>query len=358
MSDGLLRNNQGEASYAGRIIPWHKAGTVNVDGWKTAREAVIAAHIHDLEIVKVPVFVKINGEDIRFPDRQALVRLPHRLNPEYGFLDIVSSDFGLIQNRSIAQAVDDSGLPNIWPVDTVGGIYDGAGMFISLDAGVTRLFPKHPSEDLHAYFLVSECRQRGMALSIAITSVQAVCQNTVRLALETSAFTASLRHSSTAEAELGFRIDVVGKLRMALEEGNEAIRKLQATVVSSEQAQQIIAAAYPQPVQPQKSKMAEEIRRLDTTGKVAEQFMLTLDDTTKAWEAQRRAVAERREGAFALFTLISDQRPVLAGNAYGVISAIADIEDYRSGGGKEESSMFGKRAQAKVRASKAALALV
>jgi phage/plasmid-like protein (TIGR03299 family) len=346
----MAHNILGERFIGARQPAWHGLGQVFEDS-PTAVEAGERAGAM-FNIFEQPVFFGMsvgNGEMAYFPvpGQKALVRDILVDDPEYRPLAIVGEDYGLLQNRRILEIMD--GLTEKWPVETLGVLGQGEGLFVTLDAGEREI----KGELLKLYYLLSEKRTGSWSLRACFTPVRVVCQNTETLGLKAAVVNAALPHRATLDAELSFRTKIMAQMEKSQEDVLASFEKLMSFEIEDEDAQRVFTAAYPLPLPSAKMIMGEV---LDMSGMDAD-FAAKLITAQSVFEANTEAAKGKQAAARVLYSAFNDNFPQVAATPWAATQAVTELEDWREGRNPEMSILFGDRAKAKARAFDAALKL-
>lgn len=173
------------------IVPWHGLGTV-VEGVLTAEEALKAAGL-DWIVERQPLYF---GEDKEiFSGRHANVRIM-----DNKALGIVGPNYKIFQNTEAFEFFDtlvDSGEAKY---TSAGALFDGKRVFMTAQVGEDILIA---GEDLHRqYLLITNSHDGSQAFTAALTTIRAVCDNTVTMALNGAKHKWTLRHQSSLSGKV------------------------------------------------------------------------------------------------------------------------------------------------------------
>lgn len=197
MSHQLELRKDGTASmFSGEgITPWHGLGKV-VEGLATADEALKLAGL-DWQVSKEPVYQKM-GEDFKtVPDRFLTVR-----DLDQRPLGIVSSNYHIFQNTEAFDFLDtitDTG-SGAAKYSTAGSLFDGRRVFLTLKIGDTFMVGDQDAHDM--YLMVTNSHDGTQAFSAAVTTIRAVCNNTVTMALREAKSKWTLRHKTELSGKI------------------------------------------------------------------------------------------------------------------------------------------------------------
>ena len=156
----------GERFYGRRTPAWHGLGVV-MDQDCTVSEAMKYVDV-DFEILTVPTMAQLPDGSIIDTSNKAIVREPTNDDPEYRVLSVVGGDWTPIQMRDLANFLDP--ISEKFPVETLGALGHGEKVFLTLDAGDSEIAGEHHK----LYYLITDHRDGGGALTIAFTPVRVV----------------------------------------------------------------------------------------------------------------------------------------------------------------------------------------
>lgn len=201
-------NGQAQMAYVGEV-PWHGLG-VEVSPDLTPIQMMQAAGL-DWKVEKEDVFYKRNGEYVRAPKKQALVR-----NSDNKYLDIVSDGWIPVQNEDAFEFFSEYVRAGGMSMHTAGSLKDG--QIIWALAKVEDSFSLFGGKDeVDSYLLLSNPHQFGKGVDVRFTPIRVVCNNTLTLSLEgKAALGISLNHRSEFDAN---------KVKAALDEAHQKMGK-------------------------------------------------------------------------------------------------------------------------------------
>lgn len=188
--DGTARMFSGEG-----ITPWHGLGTV-VEGLATADEALKLAGL-DWQVSKEPVYQKTGEAFKPVPDRFLTVR-----DLDQRTLGIVSSNYHIFQNNEAFDFLDtitDTG-SKAAKYTTAGSLFEGRRVFLTLKIGDTFMVGDEDAHDM--YLMVTNSHDGTQAFSASVTTIRAVCNNTVTMALREAKSKWTLRHKTELSGKI------------------------------------------------------------------------------------------------------------------------------------------------------------
>lgn len=323
-----------------RAPAWHHLGQV-FDEPITASEACERSGA-DIQYETMPLVIP-GHEDLEVK-QIAIVRHPVDDDPHFRIMGYGSQDYTLLSNMDIAKTLDP--LCKEWPVETIGVLSFGETIFFTLDAGTTKI----GGEDVKQFFLVADYKTGKDSLRIAYTPTRVVCWNTLISGLSAATVTSAIPHSKRVRDELDFRVDLMAQMRKAQQQVDARMQQLAVTRVVEDQVAEIINAAYPLPARPSKLRMMDDIGDAVEMLKPEQQKYLMKQSEKYDYEVNR--IVEFRDLAATLYNRLCDEFPKIADTPWAAYNAVVECEDYRIGRDHNifESTLFGKRAQVKVRA--------
>jgi phage/plasmid-like protein (TIGR03299 family) len=334
--------------FTGRESAWHKLGTV----WQPGQQPdvvegfVIANADYEVEVVEIPE-ISAFGQTISSGKCQ-IVRGPIRNHDDnIAVLGNCGKNYSPVQNLEIAEAVQVISARENWPLETVGVLGKGERVFCTLAADEYDI----AGDPVRRYFLISEGKNGGTSLRIAVVHVRVVCENTLMLALQDAFIDVAVQHTGNVHDKLEFNLDIVAQMHAAQASVTEAMRVLAQAKLKPEQVTQVLEAAYP----------SERVTRGVLTAKQILDSTVTLDDARKSslGEALKRHddalrhVAVYRDAARERYEIFNDEIPQHAGTAWAVYNSVVEVEQYRKGKSdkaRAESMLFGGRGSTSARA--------
>lgn len=329
MSHDLLIDETGKAKFLDSRGPaWHRMGIVKLD----PTNAVEGLEAVGEWFVEQRAIQTVDGMPLT---QRAIVRSSPGLEPSV--LGVVSDSYTLISPRQFCELFDAKIGASI---ETLGAIRDGGILFVST---------KMPSMDIKGdelipYFLATNGMNGTNGVSLMVTHVRVVCQNTLMAAESGASETVRLRHDEKVTEQLEAwmaHLYASAEARAAtLEASYSQLAETKATKTS---IKAVLNAAYPLPKAP----------ALDMPPSIAEQ-------ARRNYENLKARMVKQQETAEALFLGAGTgaELPAAAGTLWGLWNAVVEAEDYRNGGSADtlaESAVFGNRARNKQRAYAAAL---
>ena len=344
----------GDRFLAKREPAWHKLGETFEDPISMT-QAVKRTGI-DFHISKHPVTVQIDkgdeGIDLVPTKNFAVVREPVEDDNQYRVLSIVGREWTPIQAMDLARMLDP--ITEKYPVETIGALGYGEKIFMTLDAGESKIC----GEDHHLYFLVSDHRDGGGALQIAFTPVRVVCQNTLKEGLQNAKINVRLTHTRNIESDTEWYIGLFNQMDSAREEAVAVMNTLSTTTITKDEAETVVKSAYPDASEPRRLTLAKDITPDQISGGVWAKLLSEKKDLVEEYDKRVERVESIRKIARERYDVFNDEFTDLAKTPWAIWQAIVETEDYRKGHTDSSTSVFGTRAEAKIRAFNKAKSLV
>jgi phage/plasmid-like protein (TIGR03299 family) len=216
--------------------PWHGLGEV-VSGLATAAEALEYAGL-DWTVEKQPIFFGENKE--LYSGRFATVRTSDQ-KP----LGIVSDGYHIFQNVEafdFFDAVTDAGTGEAH-YTAAGSLFGGQRVFLTAKIGET--FDVAGSDAHDMYLLITNSHDGTQAFTAAITTIRAVCNNTVTLGLSSAKTKWSLRHKSSLEGKIQDARDSLKMTYKYKDAFMAEVEKMMEVEVTKDQFKKIVEGIVP-----------------------------------------------------------------------------------------------------------------
>lgn len=173
-------------------VPWHGLGTVIDDPGMYSAQALNLAGL-DWTVEKMPAD-KFNEHGITFPKDMHFNVRKHDMS----VLGVVGRNYQVLQNVDAFQwgddLLDESGAHWI----TAGSLKHGRQVWMMAQLPDTINVGGMESEKVQPYFLISNSHDGSSAITVALTMVRVVCNNTLTLALNGSPRKYKVRHTMNA----------------------------------------------------------------------------------------------------------------------------------------------------------------
>jgi len=331
----------GERFYSLRKPAWHNLGIVAeqeagaIETLKVLGEPVITVE---------PLTVTLpNGTAQELTKQRVILRHPTDDDDAYVPFGIVGSEYQLVTAADVCTVWDEFVGQ---PVETMGFLKRGSTFFIT---------SKLPSVDVKGdeveMYLGAVAPNDGQrAASTEVWPLRVVCANTLAWAQNEAISSYRVSHDSGAKVRMGeWLADIYQEAQMTTEVLREAFSILAGVTAEESAIDTVLKAAYPEP-KPLRQNAPRDV----------------MERRLKDWTYLRDASVRYRTSARELFDGAGkgSDSDAARGTLWGVYNAVVETEDYRKGwmaGGADaeaarvaEATMFGIRAEAKVRAYEAA----
>ena len=339
--------------FLGRREPaWHKLGdTFPADAKITASEAMARCNIL-FGIDKFPQVVKMpDGTELETKS-YAVVREPTVDDPINRVLATVGKEWTAIQAKDLGKMLDP--ISEQFPVETAGSVGKGEKIFITLDAGESKI----AGEDHKLFWLVSDHRDGTGALSIAFTPVRVVCQNTLVTGLRRSKVSVTLKHNKSIQADTSFYLDIFSQMARTQESVVTAMDSLTTVTLKKKQIDQIVEASYPTASKPSRLRLSDGVSSDDVPSTVWLKILNDRKHHQEEYEKRQARTDRIKENAYERIDIFNQESGQFANTPWAIYNAIVETEDYRRGWELSGTALFGQRAEAKARAFNKALTFV
>lgn len=323
----------GDRFFGNRTPAWHGLGTV-FTGRKTAIEAIEEGGL-DYLVEKCPILIRSQWGEV--PTGQvALVRQPVADDPEPRQFAVVSKDYGLLQNRQLAEMFNDISLE--WPVETAGALGRGERIFLTLQVGDAEV----GGDRCQQFFLLTEAKDGSGGISIKYTNVRVVCNNTLQMALGDSFEAVKLQHTTDVAERLSFERDLMVALKRAQGEKLETLQSLAECAITTGQAEEVFEAAIPNPTKPVPFRFVNVTPDAVGNTLYMREFKRA-EDAKKRWDQEVSRRSEFRAAHKELYVKLGDEFPQAAGTLWHALNAVTELADHRAGASTDpESGNFEK----------------
>jgi phage/plasmid-like protein (TIGR03299 family) len=266
------------------------------------------------------------------PPEKAIVRLDRRLDDPGRVLGIVRHDFAPIQNREAGAALD-AVFGNGKKVYHTGG-YLGSGETVWLLARIPRTLRVGREDIVLPYALMVNGHDGRHALTIRLTTVRVVCENTLAMAMTTSIgplFQREHRRSPVTCAEAAHQF-FAASLR-DLDGWHESVVELSRRPCSDAAFRLLVQFLFPDPKQPRKALKNPRV-------------FAAWEEKLLAARAARAKIEELRESGKGM------SLPGSRGTLWGALNAVTEYVDHHRpvAGPRFVSTVMGRGMALKMRA--------
>ena len=348
----MASNIFGERSLVRRQPAWHGIGQVMPEDEKiNALDAMAKAGIL-FNIETMPMFTRLPGGEEVETDSFAVVRSPVSDDDQYRVLATVGKEWTPIQAKDLGTMLNP--ISEKFPVETAGALGKGEKIFMTLDAGSSKI----ANEDHELYWLVTDHRDGGGALTIAFTPVRVVCQNTLITGMRDAKVSVNLKHTANIKTDAQFYLNIFSQMEKSQETVVQAMNSLTTVTLVEKQINEIIETAYPKASQPNRLRLANGFTKDDLPKTVWNKILKESAPLQEKYKQRQDRIDTYKDGAREKLDLFNQEFSSVANTPWAVYNAIVETEDYRKGSETSPSAVYGRRADVKARAFNSALALV
>jgi len=177
-------------AYAGEV-PWHGLGT-KVPSDLTPEQMLQAAGL-DWEVNKVDLTY---GDGLVVPGKKGLVR-----SSDGAYLDTIGDDWNPLQNSEAFEFFNDFVMAGDMEMHTAGSLEDGRRTW-ALAKIKDAVFEIVKDDITECYLLFSNPHKYGMSITVMMTPIRVVCNNTITMALNgASEHMVKINHRSEFDAD-------------------------------------------------------------------------------------------------------------------------------------------------------------
>ena len=328
------------------ITAWDRVGTAFTDP-KSATQAIQDAGLDYVfeSAPLVPVTLK-DGSTVAIKNRVAVVRQAKGTSPAI-VVGLVHPNYPILQPLDEAAVLDP--VTKTWPVVAAGEVDKGAGTFMVMDAGESKI----KGHVLHEYYLVYDYRDGRHAMQTVFAPVWGPYRTILMTGMRSASMRISIPHThGRFQADAKFYINFMARVRSARDAVVDKLRKLGDTSITSAQTDRVLATAYPTPSKPKALVVTQAVDEdgLTPSNDPAEAAEMTerLKIAQERWDYYRNRVLAMRASCLEVLLQITTEFPDLAGTALALYIAVAKYEDHRRGSrSAAESTVFGLRARTK-----------
>jgi len=313
-------------------VPWHGLGQ-KLNGPATSEKAIAAAGL-DWSVRKRPLYADggFMKPQIEVKSHVCLVREDKEQKGEDSFLSVVGRNYNVLQNHEAFMFFDQIVGMGRAVYETAGAILDGQVIWIL--ARIPSDLVTANGEKIHPYILLSNGHGMGRPVSLKLTAVRVVCNNTLSFAMDHEAgkiiriaHTASMRgRLADARGLLG----LIDRTTLELRRFAERLRSLQ---LNDQQHDDYLRNVFPEPNPSAKGNLVNRQR-----------------DTARWYRAEAKGLAQTGRG---------NTTAEVRGTLWAAYNGVTDVLDHAKPVAWSDDRMlasvwFGQRDTIKRRATKLA----
>ena len=272
---------------------------------------------------------------------------------EAKLLGTVSSRWKGFQPIELAKTLDP--LTAKYPLETIGSIRDGSVIFVTLQAGQTKIV----GDDHDLYWLITDSFDGSSPMSISFTPVRVVCENTLVLARNRATISSVIQHNSRVDSDWSLSTEVFADMQSVMEKSIQEIEGMAKVGLTAQMAIGIVENVYRDAPKPKPVQLSDGVTHDDLSPEVRNKLILRATESSTEWEHKMELIRGQRDGAVRRYDIFNQQFPDKAMTGLALYNAIVENEDYRRGLGDSKGSAFheGARADNKRKAHTAILSL-
>jgi len=228
--------------------PWHALGT-KLDKPATASEALQAAHLN-FQVEKMPLRIPVHN--IPVPDHFATVR-----TDTMQVLGIVGSRYKPIQNHDAFNTFDALVGEGQAIYHTAGAL--GKGERIWILARLPDYIRINQHDIVESFLLLTNTHDGSSAVTVKLTPIRVVCENTLSVALQGTEQEVHIRHTTNAEEKLKQAHEILGLSNRLIEILSQYYIGMSKKMINSTMFSQYLNQIFPEPIFTLHHKRTKEI---------------------------------------------------------------------------------------------------
>lgn len=301
-------------------VPWHGLGN-RVDTSVSIEEMLVAAGL-DWDVALHPMFTRVGDENIRIPNKSALVRAT-----DNKVLTTASDKWRPVQNREVLEFFRAYAVAGGATLETAGSLNGGKTVWGLANLG--HGFTVGNGDAVKGYVLLASHHEMGKATTVRLTTVRVVCANTMAMAVQGKRAQYSQNHLSDFNPEAARA--ALGLAHEGMVEQERRAKLLASLKLTPSDVVRVLAPRFQLSLPTQ--ELVEEVRRQETVDKL-------LSD------------ANSRSKAMHDVLLSYDKAPgATPGTGWGVLNAVTYWADHVAGrdrGARMAKSWFGSSGDVKL----------
>ena len=360
MSDYYLAGSHRQ--YHDRDFVWHLSENAQyfpADEIVTIEGEMRRSGMDKVEVVRVPIYAELdNGETIDIKNRYALMVTGPQFDKPTFLRRVVGNRYEPMQNLRLAEILEP--LQRHWPLEGTMIVKQGEITIVQLKIDQFHV-GNYDNEEHQSYLTVASDHTQGGLMWLR-TNVRTVCWNTYSLSMR-ALDKLRIPHNDNADTILQFLAAVEEQTIAAQKLHTEQLNGLFTRKIDKIELATIVDAAFPEPKETSRQKIAGLSESENVTGEVATDFFALVDADKKRgdWATERQK--SLRVAVGANYSKFNDEQPYAAGTAYGAFQAVTETVNYSSlfKGNREKqavSLLMGQKAKIQASAWGAAVDLL
>ena len=229
-------NGVASMMYVGET-PWHTLGT-KLDTPATAHEAITAAHL-DFQVEKMPLRIALHNVPV--PDHFATVR-----TDTMQVLGVVGSRYTPIQNKDAFTTFDSLVGEGSAMYHTAGAL--GKGERIWILAKLPEYIKVNKHDIVEPFLLLTNTHDGSGAVTVKLTPIRVVCENTLSVALNDTEQEVHIRHTTQAEEKLKQAHEILGLSNKLFEILGQYYVGMSQKMINTTMFSQYLNEIFPEPI--------------------------------------------------------------------------------------------------------------
>lgn len=229
-------NGVASMMYVGET-PWHTLGT-KLDTPATAHEAITAAHL-DFQVEKMPLRIALHNVPV--PDHFATVR-----TDTMQVLGVVGSRYTPIQNKDAFTTFDSLVGEGSAIYHTAGAL--GKGERIWILAKLPEYIKVNKHDIVEPFLLLTNTHDGSGAVTVKLTPIRVVCENTLSVALNGTEQEVHIRHTTQAEEKLKQAHEILGLSNKLFEILGQYYVGMSQKMINATMFAQYLNEIFPEPI--------------------------------------------------------------------------------------------------------------
>jgi phage/plasmid-like protein (TIGR03299 family) len=251
------------AAFASRKIPaWHGLGTVFADDVNAA-SILSLAHMDGWDVHLSPLPDHVTANEFA-KEYHLVIRNNPFDNEKQDVLAVVGSRYNPIQNETVF-SFGDNLLDGGGRWETAGSIKGGTVIFGSMafDKQTITLDPKGRADTINTYLLVTSSHDGSAPVSVLVTPVRVVCQNTLNVAVKGAKNVYKIRHTLNAKSSVEDARAALGVSVAYFDTFAAEAEAMINTEISRDKFFEIVETLYPKPEDDKKGAEKKWANKID-----------------------------------------------------------------------------------------------
>jgi len=221
-----FNKEKGTYSFVSHKEPaWHKLGTI-VDDAMTSKEAIKLANL-DYTIDKAPIYAKFNNyikDTTGIKGKQVENTFATYRTDTLDIFGTVSDRYEIVQNTEAFKFMDSIVGKDKAIYETAGALGNGEVVFIT--AKLPYYIILNGYDTIENYLVVSISHDGSRSVSIFLTPIRVVCQNTLAYGYSQAKFKFNLRHTTNVHDKISDASNILQISKTITQENEELYKKL------------------------------------------------------------------------------------------------------------------------------------